>query len=280
MPLRQWICCVIVFVLCSPFCQPTISFGEQKGLVEQTKDIVTQTDDRKWVKEKTGVYIPLDTEFVDSTGKAVTLRDIVTVPVILLPIYFYCPGSCSTNLANLAVALNYLNFQPGKDFRVIALSFNEAEKVDDARRAKRNYLKIVDDTFPASDWSFLTGTRANIEVVTEALGYRFKRMDDGTFVHTSALAVIADDGQIIRYVYGKFLSGDLDIGIADAKKGVPALSVKRLLDFCFNYRPNADNSIFQIVKVSVLVCFFVVVVGVILFFKRKKIKGSSEDSQK
>lgn len=275
MPVRIWKGIFIVLtVLVGTLLTPPLSFCEEKGLVEQTKGLISQDSDRQWVEEKTGFYLPLDSVFTDSTGKTVRLGDIVNMPVILLPIYFYCPGSCSTNLANLAVALNHLSFIPGKDFRVIALSFNEAETVGDARRAKKNYLKIVNSSFPAKEWSFLTGTGDNIMAVTEALGYRFKTMDDGTFVHTSALAVIAGDGQIIRYVYGTFLSGDIDIAISDALKGIPASSVKRLLDFCFNYKPNADNSVFQIVKVSVLIGFAFVVLCFLYIFRKKKNKKS------
>lgn len=265
---------IVLTVLVAALLIPLFSSGEEKGLVEQTKELIPQNSDRQWVEEKTGVYIPLDTVFTDSTGKTVKLGDIVNIPVILLPIYFYCPGSCSTNLANLAVALNHLSFVPGKDFRVIALSFNKAETVGDARRAKKNYLKIVNSSFPEKEWSFLTGSQDNIMAVTEALGYRFKTMDDGTFVHTSALAVVAGDGQIIRYVYGTFLSGDIDIAISDALKGIPATSVKRLLDFCFNYKPNANNSVFEIVKVSVLIGFAIVVLCFVFFFRKKKRKKS------
>lgn len=246
----------------------------EPGLLEQTKQVLAEpnTGTAQWVEEKTGQYLPLGLEFVDEEGRALLLEEIVDRPTIFLPIYFYCPNVCSKNLANLAIALNSLSFKPGKDYRVIALSFNEAESFKDAARAKRNYLKIVGDDFPADGWRFLTGSQNAIKAATDAVGFRFKKIDDETFIHPAALMTIAEDGKIIRYVYGSFLAGDIDMGLADAKSGRPSLSVKRLLGFCFNYDPDKNKSVFQLVKIGVMLFFFLVIALVFLYFKRKRPK--------
>ena len=128
-------------------------------LLEQSKKVVEEKNDAAlWIEEKTGQYLPLDLEFVDEEGQPIRLREIVDRPTIFLPIYFYCPNICSKNLANLAIALSSLSLDPGKDYRAIALSFNEAESFEDAARAKKNYLKIVGDDFPSDGWRFLTGS--------------------------------------------------------------------------------------------------------------------------
>ncbi len=242
------------------------------GLLEQSKQVVSgiATDDAKWIEEKTGKYLPLDLEFVDEKGETVLLGDIIDRPTILLPIYFYCPNICSKNLSNLAIALNNLSSEPGKDFRVIALSFNEVESYEVENKKKRNYLKIVDEDFPADEWWFLTGTKDAILAATNAVGFRFKKMDDLTFLHPAALVTIAEDGKIIRYVYGSFLAGDIDMSLAYAAKGRPSLSVKRLLDFCFNYDPDKNKSVFQRIKLGVLAVLVGVLSFVFLYFKRKK----------
>lgn len=241
------------------------------GLLEQTKQVLTgkKSDDALWITEKTGQYLPLDLEFVDEQGKTVRLGEIIDRPTILLPVYFYCPNICSRNLANLAIAMNSLSARPGVDYRVIALSFNEAENYRDAAAAKKNYLKILADDFPAGEWRFLTGTKDAIKAATDAVGFRFQKVDDQTFIHPAALMTIAADGKIIRYVYGSFLAGDIDLALAAAASGMPAMSVRRLLDFCFNYDPNSHKSVFQTVKVVVLLVFGVGLVFILLYFKRK-----------
>ncbi|MBW2683602.1 MAG: SCO family protein [Deltaproteobacteria bacterium] len=231
----------------------------------------------KWINEKTGDYIPLHLEFVGEDGGKITLGTIIDKPTIVLPIYFYCPAICSQNLANLAVALKELSFMPGKDYRVIALSFNDVETSDVASRAKENYLKIVGDDFPAAEWHFLTGTIENIKAVTNSLGFRFKKMDDTTFIHPSALMILDGKGRIIRYVYGSFLAGDIDMALLDAQKGTPSLSVKRLLAFCFDYDPDTNKSLFQTVKVSVIALFGLVLGFVFFYFRRKTQKPGRDD---
>lgn len=226
-------------------------------------------DDVKWIEEKTGQFLPLDLEFKDDSGKTIVLGDFIDKPTILLPIYFYCPNICSSNLANLAVALNSLSFVPGKDYKVVALSFNEAENYEAAARAKKNYLKLVSDDFPPNQWLFLTGGKDEIEKATTAVGFRFQKIDDETFIHPAALMVVDGDGQIIRYVYGSFLAGDIDMALSDAMSGTPSLSVKRLLGFCFNYDPDKNKSIFQWVKLGVLVALGALVIIVLFFFKKK-----------
>ncbi len=212
----------------------------------------------------------MDLEFTDEQGKIMRLGEFIDQPTILLPIYFYCPNICSRNLAKLAIALNSLSFKPGKGYKVIALSFNEAEGFEDAAQAKRNYLKLTGENFPSDAWTFLTGKQKVIKAAMDAVGFRFKKVNDETFIHPAALIILAKDGKIIRYVYGSFLAGDIDMGLADATKGRPSLSVKRLLAFCFNYDPNKNKSVFQYVKIGVMLFFCTILVFVFIYFKRKR----------
>jgi len=229
-----------------------------------------QVDDTEWVEEKTGSLLDLTLRFTDSKGVSVALADIIDKPTILLPIYFYCPNICSQNLANLALTLHRLSGIPGVDYKVIAVSFNHREDAEIAANAKENYLKLVGDDFPEEQWKFLTGNEAAIKVLTEQLGFRFQELDDTTFIHPAALMIIDRQGKIIRYIYGSFLPGDIDLGIQAAAKGETLLSVRRLLNFCFNYDPEANQGLFKMAKIGILVFFGLVLACVFLFVRRSK----------
>ncbi|MDK9707518.1 MAG: SCO family protein [Desulforhopalus sp.] len=226
-------------------------------------------DPSEWVAEKAGQYLPLDLQFTDESGLPIRLDAIIDRPTIILPTYYFCPNGCSLNLANLAGAVGGMTARSGKDYRVIALSFNDVEGPKDAVRAKNNYLKLLPENFPASEWRFLTGSSEAIKAATDALGFRFQRLNDQTFIHPAALMIVAADGKIIRYVYGSFVAGDIDLAVSAAASGTPIMSVRRLLGFCFNYDPHGKSGLITTVKIIVLMVFAGIVIGVFLFYRRR-----------
>ncbi len=233
-----------------------------------------------WVDEQNGKYLPLDSNFLDETGSTVILRDLIDRPTLLLPVYFHCPNSCALNLSHLADAIKRSTFTPGKDFNLIALSFNHQDDPTKAQAAKRNYLPLLPETFPKESWKFLTGSKEDILALTESIGYRFDEREDGTFIHPSALVAVAADGMIIKYVYGTFISGDVDMAISEAQKGRPALSVRRFLDYCFNYAPEKTRAFFTNIKLFVVVGF-VFAGGLFVFFlRRQDRKGQGKNKGK
>ena len=263
---------------------PTAYGNPQKQQDEQPAPVPPQAvlaAGKDWVEEKTGTFIPLSTAFINEDGDDVTLAEIVDRPTLLLPVYFFCPASCSQNLAMLASSLKQLKALPGKDFRVVAISFNERETAADAARAKKNYLRLAGDSFPEKEWLYLTGKEEAIKALTTAIGYRFQRMPDDTYIHPSALAVVDGDGMIIRYVYGSFVPGDIDMAIADAVKGIPSLSVKRLLDICFGSDPDANKGIFNTVKILIILLFFAGIAALAAFSRKRgrRAEGGSHNEQ-
>ncbi len=238
------------------------------GSVVQELEVGAPELDVMWVDEKNGNHLPLEAVFNDEEGNSITLGSVIDRPTLLLPVYFYCPSSCSLNLVNLTTALKRSNLQPGKDFKIIAFSFNEKEDSENARIAKRNYLRLLPEDFPKENWKFLTGSKASIDAVTQAIGYTFKPLEDGTFIHPSALVAVAEDGMIIKYVYGTFVSGDVDMAVSEAQKGTPGISIKRFLDYCFNYDPAKSRSFFQSMKMGALFVF--AVMGFLFFLYVRK----------
>ena len=239
---------------------------EQNGVPLAPQQTVAPEE---WVTEKTGEYIPLDTTFKDEKGNVVTLAELVDRPTLLLPVYYFCPRACSFDQANLADAITKTSH--AKDsFRVISMSFNEMEPPEAAAIAKPNYTELLGQDFPKDGWVFLTGDQENILRVTNAIGYTFKKQSDHLFIHPSAMVALSTEGQIIKYIYGSFLSGDVDLALAEAKKGTPATSIRRFLSFCFNYSPKQNQTIFTILKLSTVTLLVAGFFYFVFFFLRKK----------
>jgi protein SCO1/2 len=277
---------IIVFFYFTGFVYPALavesggvsSSQELENKVSNSFEVGDPELDVLWIDEKNGEYIPLETVFNDEEGNSVSLDSIIDKPTIILPVYFYCPSSCSLNLVNLATAVKRSNLNPGKDFNIIAYSFNENEDSENARIAKRNYMRLLPKDFPHENWKFLTGNKSSIDAVTQAIGYQYKPLGDGTYIHPSALVVVAEDGMIIKYVYGSFVTGDVDIAISEAQKGTPGISVKRFLAYCFNYDPTKSRSFFQNMKIGALIVFGVL--GVLFFMYVRKSDRTKKGSFK
>ena len=203
------------------------------------------------VVEKGGDFLPLDAVFTNEQGDKVSLGQLIDKPTLLLPVYFNCPRICSFDMANLALALQQTKIDPDS-FNIVTFSFNDQETPEDAANAKRNYTNMLQDDFTTDSWSFLTGDMKNIQLVTESIGYTYRDVGGGLFLHPSAMVAAGSDGKIIKYVYGAFLSGDVDLALSEAEKGTPTTSIKRFLAYCLTSSPDRNRKFILIMKGSIL----------------------------
>jgi len=200
--------------------------------------------------EKLGASIPLDLTFRDETGRSVTLRDLVSVPTVIAPVYYKCPNVCSFLQGGLARTLPEVKLEPGKAFRVLSVSFDETETPELARRSQAIYLDAMRQRFPAAAWSFLTGDPENIRKLLDAAGYRFQRQGED-FLHPVAIFVVASDGKIVRYLHGTHvLPMDLTLALVEASEGRIGPTIRRMAQFCFSYDAENRRYVFNLFRVS------------------------------
>ncbi len=202
--------------------------------------------------EKLGQYIPADATFTDENGKRVILNEIIDKPTIIAPVYFGCMHECPLLLSGLAQVLGKIELaRPGKDYQVIALSFDENDTPQIARDKKVNYIKAVGRPFPEDAWKFLTGDKANIRKFTDSIGFKFQRDSNHDFSHPVTLVVIAPGGKIVRYIEGiTFLPFEVTMAITEAAKGRVGTTTQKVLQYCFSYDPLKKSYVFNILKVT------------------------------
>jgi len=214
--------------------------------------------------ERPGAVIPGDILLRDENGQPVNLRVLIDKPTIIAPVYLHCAHTCPLLLTGLAGALGKLDLvQPGKDYRVITLSFDEREGPAIAREKKPNYIAAVRIPFPESEWKFLTGDSANIRKFTDAVGYTFQR-DGEDFSHPIAIIVLAPGGKVTRYLSGvSFLPFEITLAVTEAAQGRIGSPAGRVLAYCFSYDPLKKSYVFNVLKVVgtvmivTLVSFFI-----------------------
>jgi protein SCO1 len=241
--------------------KPYLALGHDTSPRVDWQDII--------VNEKPGKKVPGDILFLDEYGKTITLGGYIDKPTLILPLYYYCKQSCAIMLGNLAAALNEVPLAPGKDYRVITLSIDQEDDPAAALQSKKNYLKVLKKEFPETEWKFLTGSKANISRATDSFGYHYKQVGWHNFVHPNVMVVVSRDGTIIRYLYGPlFLPFDIGMALTEASKGIPSISIRKLLSYCFSYEPEKKSYAFNTVRVLVL--GIVAMIGVIMFFLLRK----------
>jgi protein SCO1/2 len=170
--------------------------------------------------------------------------------VIIAPVYLKCMHECPLLLSGLAQALGKMELvQPGKDYRVIALSFDDTDTPALAKEKKKDYLRAVGRPFPPDAWTFLTGNAADVRKFTDSIGFTFQR-DGKDFSHPLTIVVLAPGGKITRYLYGmSFLPFNVTMAVTEAAEGKIGSTAGRVLNYCFSYDPLKKSYVFNILKV-------------------------------
>lgn len=231
------------------------------------------------IDEKLGRLVPLDLTFRDENGNDMSLRQLIHTPVILTPVYLHCPNVCSLLLQNLADALDKLPAEPGKDYIALSLSFDEMEKPDLARQKKKTYIRMIQKPFPEGAWRFLTGDKENIQRLTDAIGFHFKRVGED-FEHPVSLVILAPDGKVVRYMYGADpLPFDLKLALVEASEGKIGPTIAKVVRFCFSYDPKANKLVFNMLRVTgtVTLLFALSFAAFLILKGRKPVKRCREN---
>ena len=192
------------------------------------------------IDQRIGHTLPLDAAFVDDHGRNVRLGDYFgRRPVVLALVYYECPMLCTQVLNGLVSSLGTLNLTVGKEFDVVAISFNPKEGPGLASQKKANYVERYGRPESADGWHFLTGEQGSIDRLSRAAGFRFA-WDEATqqFAHPAGVVVLTPDGRLARYVFGIEYGGrDLRFAIVEASNGRLGSIVDTILLYCYHYDP-------------------------------------------
>lgn len=195
--------------------------------------------------QKLNEQLPLDARFKDENGNDVAIGDYFTSgrPVVLALVYFECPMLCTQVLNGLTGALETMNLDAGKDFDVIALSFDPREEPKLARAKKIAYMGRYGRPGTEHGWHFLTGSEESIARVTDAVGFRYTFDENiGQFAHGALITVLTPEARISRYLYGIDYGGrDLRLALVEASNGAIATPVDRALLYCYHWDPTTGR---------------------------------------
>lgn len=240
------------------------------------------------IEQKLGNQLPLDTVLKDEDGRDVKLGDYFKSgrPVVLAFVYYECPMLCTQVLNGLTGSLKGITLDPGKDFDVVAISFDakDNDRPDLAKNKKANYLERYQRPGTESGWHFLTGTDQSIKAVTDAAGFKFE-WDDKTqqFAHAAAVMVVTPEGKMSRYFYGiDYSPKDLKFGIMDSSAEHIGNPAEQLLLYCYHYDPASGKygfAILRAMRIGGIVTLLGLGAMAFVFWKRNKKKEVIGDEE-
>ena len=199
------------------------------------------------IEQKLNSQLPLNAQFRDENGETVQLGQYFGKrPVVLALVYYDCPMLCTQILNGLVRAAKVMNFTPGKEYDVLAISFDARETPKEALAKKTVYMKDYGRPETENGWHFLTGGPDSIKRVTEAVGFRYKwDVYTATFAHASAIYVLTPDGKLSKYFYGiEYSPKDMRLGLVEASANRIGSAVDQVLLFCYHFDPTSAKYTF------------------------------------
>ena len=206
------------------------------------------------IEQRLGEQLPLDAELVDENGKTVKLQTFFQgeKPVVLAFVYYSCPMLCNEVLNGLTASLKKISLEAGKDFEVVAISFDPRDTAEIARNKKQSYLERYGrGSDAAAGWHFLTGKPEVIKQITEAAGFNYA-WDEETqqFAHAGGIQIATPDGKLSRYFYGiDYKPQDIKFALMEASEKTIGSPTDQLLLYCYHYDPATGTYGLVVLKV-------------------------------
>lgn len=189
------------------------------------------------ITDRRGNRIDLNLPVVDETGQRRTLRDYFDGqrPVVLALSYYKCPRLCTLVYNGLrdSVQASMSLLKPGKDYRILAFSFNPEDRTEIAAKKGQAYRETI--PLEQAAWPFVTADQNTIQSLTDAVGFQFKK-DGADYSHAAAIIILTPDGTVSRYLYGiEFRPADLRWSLIEASSGRIGSPADQVMMFCFRF---------------------------------------------
>jgi protein SCO1 len=257
--------------LYSPKTYDPAEFAATTGLPETLKTV--------GIEQKLGEQLPLDTEFKDEDGRVVKLGTYFNNgrPVVLAFVYYECPMLCNQVLNGLTGSLKGMSFDAGKEYDVVAISFDarENDKADLAKNKKANYLERYNRPGTEKGWHFLTGTEDAIQKVTSAAGFSYKWDEKSNqFAHAAGVMIATPQGKMSRYFYGiDYAPKDIKFGVIESAENKVGSASEKLMLYCYHYDPATGKyglAILRVIRAAGVLTLFGMGTMIFVFWRRNK----------
>ncbi|MCB0394044.1 MAG: SCO family protein, partial [Bdellovibrionales bacterium] len=193
------------------------------------------------VNEHLGKKLDPTAEFLNEDGEVVRLGDYFGghKPVLLTLVYYSCPSLCNFHLNGITEVLKQMQWTTGKEFDLVAISFEPKDTPEIAKMKKAAYLKEYGREAGQKGWHFLTDRNGSAKKIADQVGFSYKwESESKQWAHPAVAYILTPDGTVSRYLYGiGFEPKTLRLSLIEASDGKIGNVVDKIILYCFNYNP-------------------------------------------
>jgi protein SCO1/2 len=161
----------------------------------------------------------------------------------------------------------------GKEYEIVAVSFDPRETPPTAAAKKQAYVKGYNQPGSESGWHFLTGNEASSKALADAVGFHYA-YDAVTnqYAHGSAIMLLTPEGRVSKYFYGiDYPARDVRLGIVEASNGRIGSAIDQVMLYCYHYDPANGKYglvIMNVLRIAGLITLTVLVTFMAVMFRR------------
>ncbi len=259
------------------------------GLCSQAKaydptEYESQNNDKPKQIENVGIVEKLGTDLnklkinlINEDGKETPLSSYFhhNRPVIVSLVYFSCPSLCNLHLNGVLDALKQLSLVAGKDYDLLAVSFDPKEDADLASAKKFTYQEKYNFPDGASGIHFLTGSENAVKTLAESVGFSYKWDDKAKeWAHASAAVITTPDGIVSRYLHGVYFEPKtFRLSLVEASQGKVGDIIDSVVLFCFRYDAHGNQYglyWFNLMRAGAGAICLIMATWLFLFWRRQK----------
>lgn len=196
-------------------------------------------------------------------------------PVVVSLVYFSCPSLCNLHLNGVLDALKQLSLVAGKDYDLLAVSFDPKEDSDLASAKKFTYQEKYNFPDGASGIHFLTGSENAVKTLAESVGFSYKWDDKAKeWAHASAAVITTPAGVVSRYLHGVYFEPKtFRLSLVEASQGKVGDIIDSVVLFCFRYDPHGNKYglyWFNLMRAGAAAICLIMATWLFLFWRRQK----------
>lgn len=234
------------------------------------------------ITDRRGERVPVDLPFIDQDGRNVTVGDYFTGgrPVVVMMMYFNCPLLCPRMMDELVDTLNRIDYEVGKEYDVLMVSFDPRDTPTDAslyqQIALQSYNRPTTESM-AGSWNFLVGEAHHAMAFAEAIGYAYRYLpESGEYSHPTVIFVLTPDGVVSRALSGlQFPPSDLRLALVEASEGRIGSVFDRFTLWCYTFDPQEGSYVLQAMRImqfggGLTAMGLIVLVGLLLYSERRR----------